>query len=251
MKIIGVVSGKGGVGKTTTVANLGAALFSELNRRVLLVDGNFSTPDLGLHLGIYSFSNTLEDVLRKKIPAAEAIYSNNSGINVMSTSLSTDKPKRPPSTVNLKKVLQGLKKYEWILVDSAPGIGKDTISILKVCDEVLVVTNPELPAINNTLKMIKTAETIGVPVKGVILNKVRGRGYEPSISEIDAVCNAPVIASIPDDVEVIRSISDMNPVVLNAPNSPAAIEFKKLAAHLVGKEYKVELWGRVRQFFRF
>ncbi|ATZ61398.2 MAG: hypothetical protein BME93_04810 [Methanosarcinales archaeon Met12] len=104
---------------------------------------------------------------------------------------------------------------------------------------------------NNTLKMIKMAEKNGIPVKGIILNRVMGRGYEPSIAEVDSVCDAPVVAVIPEDVDVRRSISDMNPVVLNAPYSPAAVEFKKLAARLIGKEYKVELWDRVRQFLRF
>jgi septum site-determining protein MinD len=83
MRVISILSGKGGVGKTTTVANLGLALSMVFNKKVVLLDGNSTTPDLGLHLGMYSFPHTLEDVLMGKVSITEALYHHPQGISIL------------------------------------------------------------------------------------------------------------------------------------------------------------------------
>lgn len=249
MKIIGIVSGKGGVGKTTTAANLGTALAAEFDKNVILIDANFTTPDLGLHLGMFSFPNTLEDVFKKKVSATRAIYTHTSGVDIISTPLSTDHIKI--DTRSLKRILKMLKGYKLALIDCAPGVGEDVIPILKVCDEVLIITNPELPAITNSLKMIKVTKSAGTRVKGVVLNEVRRKDYEVSVIEAKSIYEVPVIAVIPESEEVRESIFEMVPVVLSNPNSPAAIEFKKLAAYLIKEEYAITPWGKLMGFLRY
>ncbi len=233
MRVIGVVSGKGGVGKTTTVANLGAALASVFGRRVLVIDANFTTPDVGLQLGMYRFPNTLEDVLDKRVPSSQAIYDHPSGMGLISASLAAEEM----DARGLKRVLKELKGYEIVLIDSAPGAGEDAATIIDACDEILIVTNPEFPAITDSLKIMELARSLDIPIRGIVLNRVMREGYELSVYEVESTCDAPVIAIIPEDAEVRKSISDMNPVVLNSPDSPAAIEFTRLAAHLIGREY--------------
>ncbi len=233
MRVIGVVSGKGGVGKTTTVANLGAALASVFGRKVLVIDANFTTPDVGLHLGMYRFPNTLEDVLDKRVPSSQAIYDHPSGMGLISASLAAEEM----DARGLKRVLKELKGYETVLIDSAPGAGEDATTIIDACDEILIVTNPEFPAITDSLKIIELAKSLDIPIRGIVLNRVMREGYELSVYEVESTCDAPVIAIIPEDAEVRKSISDMNPVVLNSPDSPAAVEFTRLAAHLIGREY--------------
>ncbi|UZE91960.1 MAG: P-loop NTPase [Methanosarcinales archaeon] len=233
MRVIGVVSGKGGVGKTTTVANLGAALASVFGRRVLVIDANFTTPDVGLQLGMFRFPNTLEDVLDKRVPSSQAIYDHPSGMGLISASLAAEET----DARGLKRVLKELKGYETVLIDSAPGTGEAATTIIDACDEILIVTNPEFPAITDSLKTIELAKSLDIPIRGIILNRVMREGYELSVYEVESTCEAPVIAIIPEDAEVRKSISDMNPVVLNSPDSPAAIEFTRLAAHLIGREY--------------
>ena len=73
-KVFGVIALKGGVGKTTVVTNLGAALSQEFKKKVLLVDANFSTPHLGLHLGMVNSTYNLANVMNNKYSVFEAIY---------------------------------------------------------------------------------------------------------------------------------------------------------------------------------
>ena len=84
-RIIGVVSGKGGVGKTTVVANLGAALRS-LDKNVVLVDANVSTPALALSYGLYSPQTTLNDVLWGRAEVPEAMYIHHTGVRLIPAS---------------------------------------------------------------------------------------------------------------------------------------------------------------------
>ncbi len=253
MNVIGVISGKGGVGKTTTAANVGTALASEFARRVALIDGNPTTPDLALHLGIYSFDKTLKEVLDRKIPIESAMQQHVSGVEVLPS----------PLTVGGEAQLEGLRdfleelsgEYEIILVDSPPGLGRDIVPTLDLCDEVLIVTNLDIPAITQALKAIVTATRANVPIRGMVLNMVRGEKYELSPMEVELVFDAPVIAVVPEDPNVRESIAVGSPVVLNKPNSPAAKEFKRLAAALVGVKYVPgileRLITRIKRIFGF
>lgn len=248
MKVLGVISGKGGVGKTTSVANLGVALASEFKRGVVLIDSNITTSNLGLHFGIYSFSTSLEDVLDKKVSISRAMQTHKSGVKLLPAPLALSKA--CPDLRELKDSLSELRDYEFILIDSCPGLGDEITPVLEMCDEVLVVTSPELPAVTDALRAIEVAKRNNVPVNGVILNRVMNERHELSVSEIEPFLNAKVIAVVPEDLKVREGIASGNPAVLSSPNSPAAIEFKKLAARLLGREYAIGFFARLRNFFR-
>ncbi|MDI6655286.1 MAG: AAA family ATPase, partial [Candidatus Hydrothermarchaeota archaeon] len=226
-----------------------AALASEFKKRVVLIDGSTITSDLGLHFGIYSPSVSLEDVLKKKVPILEAVQTHVSGVKLLLAPLAPNKAYL--DLEELKEFLNELESYELILIDSCSSLGDEIIPILELCDEVLVVTNPELPAITDALKAIEVAKRNKALVGGVVLNRVRNERYELSVSEIEPFLDARVIAVVPEDAGVREGIASGNPIVLNSPNSPAAIEFKKLAAHLVGEEYIVGFFTMLRNLFRF
>ncbi|MDY6966653.1 MAG: AAA family ATPase, partial [Halobacteriota archaeon] len=270
MRVIGIVSGKGGVGKTTTAANLGAALANTFNKDVAVVDGNFATPNLALHYGMYHYTNTFDEALKDEIPIKQAIHTHPSGVKIIPSSLASYSVSESPeefvkdleegieiptdplipmittTSTNVKEALSELKEYEIILVDSAPGLEKESVPVLAASDEVLVITNPEIPALTDALKMIKMAESIGVKIFGVEVNRWRRERYELSIMEIESVCDAPVIAVIPESDQVRKSIAVGNPVVVNTPHTHAAVAFKKLAAKVIGKEYKPKVQERLR-----
>ncbi len=248
MNIIGIVSGKGGVGKTTTVTNLGVTLSSKFNRKTLIIDGNFDTPDLGLHLGMYSFQYNLQDVLKKEIPLKKAIYKHHSGADILPASLSYEDV--DTDIRDLKGYLQDLDEYEYGLIDSPPGVGGEILPILEICDELLVVTNPEIPAITDCLRLIEISKRMNIPIRGIVLNMIRGEKFELSTAEVESVTDVPVVATIPEDSKVRESIALGNPVALNYPYSPSAIEFAKFGACLLDEEYSLGLFAKIVDWFR-
>jgi len=235
-RIISVLSGKGGVGKTTLVSNLGTALVKR-GKNVIILDGNVTTPNLSLHLGIPLYPVTLHDVLKSKIPIESAIYHHESGLKIIPASLSTEAIK----DVSLEKfqtvLLKLLGKADIVIVDAAAGLGKEALAAMSVADDLIVVTNPELPAVTDALRTIKIAEENGTKVLGVVVNRVKGLKHELSLSEIKNMLEIPIIAVVPEDVAVQKSIAKRIPVVYHKPKSRASIEFQRLAARIVGEPW--------------
>lgn len=249
MKIIAVVSGKGGVGKTTTVANIGASLASEFEKNVVLMDGNFTTPNLGYHLGMYNLTPTVQDVLKGRATVSQATHLHPCGLKLIpSSALPSDSVAF--SRDSLKDIL-GAVDAEFVLIDCPPGIENEVLPILEVSDEVLTVTNPEMPALTDALVTMKSAERIGVPVRRIELNRVRRERYALSVSEIERICEMPIAAVIPESAEVRKSISAGRPVVLFSGYSPPAIAFKNLAATLADVKYSASFIEKLKWHLGF
>jgi septum site-determining protein MinD len=244
-KIIGVVSGKGGVGKTTFVANVGLSLI-ELEKDVVVVDVDLSTSNLGLQLGFYQFPMGLQDVLEGSIPITNAIYTHPSGLKLIPASISLNYLNKVPTPYRLKSLLNDLRGL--ILVDSPPGLRDDSMLVLKASDEILVLTNPEIPAVTDALKVIKVAREMGKEPMGIVLNRVKDK-YELKPKEIEGMCDIPVIGVIPEDKNVKKSLFEKTPVIKYRPSSPASLAFRKVAANLIGQEYFSPRFPRLRGWF--
>jgi septum site-determining protein MinD len=232
-KIIGVVSGKGGVGKTTLTANIALSM-AQFGRDVVAVDVDLSTSNLGLQLGFYQFPLGLQDALEGNIGILNAIYTHPSGLKVVPASVSLNYITKNPTPYRLKSVLSDLSGI--ILIDSPPGLRNDALLVLKACDDIVVVTNPEIPAVTDGLKVIKVAREMGKEPLGLIVNRVRDK-FELTTEEIEEMCDLNVIGRVPEDRGVRQSLFEKTPIVNLKPNSRAAVEFKRIAAALVGEEY--------------
>jgi MinD-like ATPase involved in chromosome partitioning or flagellar assembly len=134
------------------------------------------------------------------------------------------------------------KKYKIIILDSAPGFGPEVRSAIRASNEIMVVTNPEIPTIASTLRTFRAAEQYKVPISGVVLNKVRGKRFEIPASEVKKRLGWPVIATVPDDDRVRESLTAGVPVVRYSPKSPAAMKFRELGEHTIAR-----LTGRRRR----
>src|SRR3989338_4633618 len=126
-KIIVITSGKGGVGKTTTAINLGAAL-NYFGKDVLIIDGNLSTPNIGIHLNSPEVPISLNHVLLNKAEPYEAVYEHESGLKIMPSSLSINEFRKiKPERINdFKKEFRKISEY--IIVDSSAGLGSEALS---------------------------------------------------------------------------------------------------------------------------
>jgi septum site-determining protein MinD len=234
---ITIASGKGGTGKTAIAANLGVAL-AQFGKDVVILDADIEMANLELYLGLEGMKFTLHDVLAGEADVKDAIYEGPGGVKVIPAGISLD-GLRKADPDRLEKVLSELLKTTEILIIDAPaGLGRSVVTALAAGQELLLVTNPEISAMSDALKTKIVARKLGSHVLGVVLNRAGYDKTDLSVQEVEVILEAKVLAVVPEDPEVRRSSAFGQPVVLRAPHSPASEAIKKLAADLIGEEYK-------------
>ncbi len=234
-----LISGKGGVGKTLSSINLGCAL-NYFGKDVTVVDANLSTPNIGLYLGVPVVPINLHHALQNKNPVTEAVYQHPSGTKIVPAGISVDEL-RKTNPERLKKTLDGLDgTTDIVVIDGAAGLGREALAAIESSDQVLIVTNPELPAITDALKTMKVCEEFGKDVIGVLLTRVRSDDLEMSLKNVESILEKKVIGIIPEDHAIREALIRKDSVVYTHPTSKAAIGYKKLAADLIGQKYRPE-----------
>jgi septum site-determining protein MinD len=232
-RIITITSGKGGVGKTTTAINLGAAL-NYFGKEVVILDANLTTPNVGLHLGAPIVPISLNHVLLGKAKIGDAMYEHYSGTKIVPSSLSVKELKRL-NHGKLKDVAKKLKKMaDFVIYDSAAGLGPEAIASLEAGDELIIVTNPEIPAVTDALKTSKLIEEMGKEVRGVIVTRVRGLKTEMPLSNIRDMLELPILGVIPEDGKMQAALVMKDAILHTHPKSKAARAYRKLAAKIAG-----------------
>ncbi|HJZ18731.1 MAG TPA: cell division ATPase MinD [Candidatus Nanoarchaeia archaeon] len=235
-RVIVITSGKGGVGKTTTAINLGAAI-NHFGRDVLIVDGNLTTPNVGIHFGSPEVPVNLNHVLSNKAEAFEAVYEHDSGVKIIPSSLSIKELKKikPEKLKDFKKDFTKISDY--VIIDSAAGLGNEAMATIALADELIIVTNPEMPAITDALKTIKLAEEMKKIVLGVIINKVRKDDIEMQPDVVKEMLEVPILGMVPYDLDVPRSLSMKDAVVHLFPKSKPSRAYKEIAAKIINAPY--------------
>ncbi len=248
-RIIGVLSGKGGVGKTTIVSNLGVSLAQE-GKKVAIMDANLSGANLGLHFGLISYPTSIHDVMRGNATIGDATYKHPSGVDIIPASLSIEDLDVEPRNIK-QEIKEGLSDKDFVLVDCATGLDRETMSALEMCDEVLLVTHPELPTISDALRTKTIARKYDKNILGIVLNRVK-RSDELKKENISAFFDLPVIGVIPEDLSVRKSIEAKNPITLEYPKHAISQEIKKITHRILGKEYQYSqsLLDRIVSFFK-
>lgn len=232
-RIIAIISGKGGVGKTTTAINLGAAL-NKLNKEVIIVDVNLNTPNIGIHLGAPIVPVTLNHVLKGKADISEAIYEHASGTKIIPSSLSV-KEITKFNTKRIPQVIRQLKeKADFIILDSAAGFSEEAIATLEAGEEIIIVTNPEMPSVTDALKAVKVAREMKKDVKGVIITRHRNKDYEMSLSSIKSMLETQIIGVVPEDISVKKALNKRDAVVHTHPKSKVSRRYGEIAVKIIG-----------------
>ena len=248
-KVIVITSGKGGVGKTTTTINLGAAM-NYFGKDVLIIDGNLTTPNVGIHLNSPEVPVTLNHVLLGKADAFEAVYEHESGIKIMPSSLSIKEliKVKPEKIKDFKEDFKKISEY--IIVDSSAGLGNEALSLIAMADELIIVTNPEMPALTDALKTIKIAEQMRKSVLGVIVTRVKKNDIEMNPETVKEMLEVPILGMVPEDLCVSKSLCMKDAVVHTHPKSNAARAYKEIAARLLDVKYdsdkdKEKFWEKI------
>jgi septum site-determining protein MinD len=142
------------------------------------------------------------------------------------------------------------KDYDVIVLDSSPSLDEETLGVMLASDEILVVTTPDYPTMSTSLKAAKLAKKRGVPISGIILNKVHGKNFELSMDDIEKTLEIPILALIPHDLSVLEALSYMEPSTTYKPNSKGSEELMKLASSLIGEKYRKNIFkGFLSDFF--
>lgn len=237
--VFGVFSAKGGVGKTTLVANLGASLANVFGKNVLIFDTNLKTSHLGLHFGIYEdLSVTLREVLQNKAPILHAVYTHpQTGVRIIPAPLSGDSVSMTKNKLaNLCNEIR--ENYDIMIVDTSPGLGKEFVSAADAVDKAIIVTTPEIPSLTDAMKSIAILKKMKKEILGLVVSRVANEKYELTLKEIESTANKKVIGVIHEDRKIPESIAKGIPVVLGHPNSKVAADFNEIAGLLVGEEYQ-------------
>ncbi len=249
-KIIVITSGKGGVGKTTTAINLGAAI-NKFGKDVLVVDANLTTPNIGIHLNSPEVPVNLNHVLQKKAYPFEAVYEHESGLKIMPASLSIKELKK----IKHNKIKDFRKDFleisDYIILDSAAGLGEEAMSAIDAADDIIIVTNPEMPAITDALKTIKLAEEMKKNICGVIITKVRKNKSELGPEIVKDMLEVPILGMIPEDLIIQKALRLKDAVINTHPKSKPSRAYKEIAAKIIDVPYdsdvdKPTLWERFR-----
>lgn len=231
-RVISVVSGKGGVGKTTVTANMGVSL-SKQGEDVLIIDGNFSGANIGQHFGLGFQDISLNDVLQGDAYITQAVAKHPEGVSILPASIlefNADADKLKHSLVDF------LGQKDYVLIDAAAGTDEEVQAAVEASDEVLLVAHPELPSLTNCLGAKKLAEQLDRDILGLVLNSVRGEQSEVERDEIEDLVETEIIGEIPDHKHVREGIALREPVVSYKPKSEVSHSIKDVAHRVRGEE---------------
>jgi septum site-determining protein MinD len=227
-------AGKGGVGSTIVAINLGISM-ANLGKKVAIVDASTSTPDISLALGIPFHIRGLYDILNNDSKLVNSHFLHHSGAKIIPGNIHMN-AFNSLSGKKYQKFLSKLKSnHDFVFIDCSTGLGKETECAIKGCDKLIAVTNPELPSVVNSYKLIQLARDNKVKPIGLILNNVGKHKFELSEKAIITLLQGlKVIGRIPDDRNVAEASKNSEAIVHFNPNSPSSREFMNIASKLSG-----------------
>ena len=239
LRILAVYSPRGGVGSSTVATNLAVSLLEETSQRVLLFEGKLFFGHLGLMLNL-RVPNSIADLIPHAAALEDAIVrdvvvEHASGIDVLlgPANLEVAQGVRPDALFN---IISGLRRmYDFIVIDAGSYLSENTVTLMDAADRVLLVTNPELAALQDTSRFVQLTRSLAYPAGKVltVLNRVGMLGGVKT-ADIESVLHHELFAQIPDDgPNALRSINRGIPLVLRYPRSPVSRAIQQLAKSLV------------------
>lgn len=235
-----ITSGKGGVGKTTTTANIGTALAS-LGHKVVLIDGDTGLRNLDVLMGLENrIVYTLIDVIEGRCRLKQGLIKDKRFPNLCLLPTAQIKDKDDISTQDMLKVVTELKEeFDFVLIDCPAGIEQGFENSVVGADKALVVVNPEITSVRDADRVIGKLDAKGLEDHSVIVNRLNydmtQRGDMLDVADIIETLSVKLIGVVPADENVTVSTNKGEPIVLE-DGAYAGQAFKNIARRLLGEE---------------
>ena len=234
-QVFAVASGKGGVGKTTTVVNLGVTIRAD-DHSVALVDADLGMANLATVLGI-EHEPTLHDVLAGRSDIGDAIVEQADRFAVVPGSRDLHGFAAADPT-RLRDVIDYLAdRYDYVIIDTGAGLSHEDLLPLGLADQVLLITTPDPSSVGDTRKVAGFSDILGKAVRGVVVTKSRTQGDADAAAE---EFDTELLAAIPDDPKVVESTAKGVPLEVFDPETPAAAAYRTLAKKVTGESITSE-----------
>ena len=240
-EVIVVTSGKGGVGKTTTSANVGSGLALS-GKKVVLVDADIGLRNLDVVLGLENrIVYNIVDVVEGNCRVSQALIRDKKNQNLYLLPAAQTRDKDAVSTDQMKKLTDELRtEFDYIIIDSPAGIEQGFKNSIAAADRALIVTTPEISAIRDADRIIGLLEANDIKNNRLIVNRLRPdmvkRGEMMSVDDVIEILAIELIGVVPDDENVVISTNTGDPIVLKFENSLAGRAYLNIAKRIMGEE---------------
>jgi septum site-determining protein MinD len=260
-KVLVVTSGKGGVGKTTSTAALGAAL-AKAGEKVVVVDFDVGLRNLDLVMGaerrvVYDLINVVQGVA--KLTQALIRDKRVETLSLLPASQTRDKDALTEEGV--AKVIEELReKFDWVICDSPAGIERGATLAMRFADVAVIVTNPEVSSVRDSDRIIglldsktEKAEKGGRVEKHILITRYdpgrAARGEMLNIKDVLDILSTPLLGIVPESQEVLRASNIGSPVTLSDPMCAPARAYADAARRLMGQEVPMTVPTEKKRFF--
>jgi len=237
-RAIVITSGKGGVGKTTTTANVGAALAAS-GKRVVLVDADVGLRNLDIVLGLESrVKYHLLDVLEEKVTLDEALVRDKRNDRLVLLAAAQTREKEDVVTEQMKALMERLRdRFDYVLIDCPAGIEMGFKNAVAGAGHAIVVCTPEVSAVRDADRVVGLLPNDWRPE--LIINRLRPhmvrKGKMLSVDDVNAILRLPLLGVIADEPGVIVATNRGEPLALD-PTSEIGAAYRAIAAKIAGDE---------------
>ncbi|MBV8498878.1 MAG: septum site-determining protein MinD [Candidatus Eremiobacteraeota bacterium] len=237
-RAIVLTSGKGGVGKTTTTANLGTAL-ARRGSRVALIDADVGLRNLDIVLGLESrVTHHLLDVLEDRVAVDDALIGDKHTENLFLLAAAQSREKDDVETAKMQALVAALReRFDYVLIDCPAGIELGFRNAVAGADEAIVICTPEVSAVRDVDRVVGLLGNRFRPQ--LVINRLRPqlvkKGKMLSVEDVNAILRLPLLGVIADEPEIIVTTNRGEPLALRKENATGAA-YHAIAARLAGED---------------
>jgi len=260
-KVLVITSGKGGVGKTTTTANIGTAL-AKTGKKVVLIDTDLGLRNLDLLLGLENrIVYTIVDVVEERCKLKQALVKDKKNPNLCLLAAAQTRDKTAITGEQLKAICEELREEnDYIVIDCPAGIEQGFENATAPATEAIIVTTPEMSAVRDADRIIGLLEAKEqIESHKLLINRVRPNLVKTndmmSVDDVQEILSCDIIGIVPEDTGIITSTNKGEPIV-NDEKSLAGQAYQNIAKRILGEEIPYldidvpqDLASKIKRFF--